>query len=352
MGLRFFKRVKILPFMTLNLTKKGASCSLGGKGGRYTFGSSGTRMTAGIEGTGLYYTKKGGQQERQAAGQKKQAKHDEQPPDPLDWLHLSLWQRLWLSAEEKAFVRGVRTYLLGDLSSAAHILGDHSHPDMQILRGFLALRLGLPDEAYEHFRRAQQAIYQPKGLDYYFQAWGLDLAFPIEINPFISTIAQVDDRGIWLGMAEACRRRGQWEAAIFAASEAAELVPDDAGAKAFLAQVWIESGQAERWDRVLEALAGVPVEEQETAAMSLMRARAMREKGQPGAGELCCKIPKRKAWPNELYRARDLERARCWAAQGTKARLKRAQTELQRLYAEQPEDTEVIQAIASLKERG
>ncbi len=346
MGLRFFKRVKILPGMTLNLTKGGASVSIGGKGGRYTFGSRGARLTAGIEGTGLYYTKKLGRQKKKS-GASERPEPAAQDIRPL--LEMTWWERLTLKKEEKAFVYACQAYLEGDMECAQDTLGDWPHPDIQILRGFLALRLGEFQAAYTHFRAAQA---RQQDLDHYFERWGLDLAFPVEVNPFISTLAQTDIRGLWLGMAEACRRQGQWTAAIYAASEAVDLVPEDAASRALLAGLWVESGQPERWDQVLKVLADIPVEEPETAAMSLMRARAMREKGEPEAGEALCKIPRRKAWPSDLYRARDIERAKCWAAQGTKAKVKKARTELQRLYAERPEDSEVIRAIASLKEGG
>jgi hypothetical protein len=57
-GLRFFRRVPILGrFVTLNLSKAGASASVGVPGFHVTSGTHGTRVTAGLPGTGLFYTK-------------------------------------------------------------------------------------------------------------------------------------------------------------------------------------------------------------------------------------------------------------------------------------------------------
>ena len=56
MGFRFFKRVKILPSITLNLNKTGASLSAGVRGAHVTLGSKGVRQTVGLPGTGLFYT--------------------------------------------------------------------------------------------------------------------------------------------------------------------------------------------------------------------------------------------------------------------------------------------------------
>jgi hypothetical protein len=56
MGLRFFRRVRIAPGLTVNLSRGGASLSLGRRGSRVTIGSSGARATVGVTGTGLFYT--------------------------------------------------------------------------------------------------------------------------------------------------------------------------------------------------------------------------------------------------------------------------------------------------------
>src|SRR5262245_1370933 len=56
MGFRFFKRVNILPGVTLNLSKSGGSVSAGPHGARVTVGPQGSRVTLGIPGTGLFYT--------------------------------------------------------------------------------------------------------------------------------------------------------------------------------------------------------------------------------------------------------------------------------------------------------
>jgi hypothetical protein len=57
MGWRFYRRFKILPGMTVNLSKKGASVSVGVRGAHLTAGRSGIRETIGLPGTGVYYTK-------------------------------------------------------------------------------------------------------------------------------------------------------------------------------------------------------------------------------------------------------------------------------------------------------
>jgi hypothetical protein len=56
MGFRFFRRIKIIPGVTLNVSKSGVSTSLGVKGAHVTLGNGKERATVGIPGTGMSYT--------------------------------------------------------------------------------------------------------------------------------------------------------------------------------------------------------------------------------------------------------------------------------------------------------
>lgn len=58
MGIRFRKRVKILPGVTINFSKSGASTTIGGKGGSVNIGKDGVYGNAGIPGTGIYAREK------------------------------------------------------------------------------------------------------------------------------------------------------------------------------------------------------------------------------------------------------------------------------------------------------
>lgn len=58
MGFRFYRRINILPGVSLNLGKRGASVSVGPRGAKMTFGQNGTRTSVGIPGTGMRYEKR------------------------------------------------------------------------------------------------------------------------------------------------------------------------------------------------------------------------------------------------------------------------------------------------------
>lgn len=56
MGLRFTRRFSIIPGLRVNLSKSGASLSIGHRGAWYTVGPRGRRATIGLPGTGIYWT--------------------------------------------------------------------------------------------------------------------------------------------------------------------------------------------------------------------------------------------------------------------------------------------------------
>ena len=54
---RLWRRVRIAPGVTINLSKSGASVSVGPRGAKVTVGRRGVRQTLGIPGTGFYATR-------------------------------------------------------------------------------------------------------------------------------------------------------------------------------------------------------------------------------------------------------------------------------------------------------
>jgi hypothetical protein len=56
MTLRLWRRKRIAPFVTANLSKSGVSLSLGPRGAHWTIGGQGQRVTVGAPGTGLFVT--------------------------------------------------------------------------------------------------------------------------------------------------------------------------------------------------------------------------------------------------------------------------------------------------------
>jgi hypothetical protein len=58
MPLRFTRRLSLVPGLRVNLSKRGASLSVGHRGAWYTVGPRGGRATLGLPGTGLFWMEK------------------------------------------------------------------------------------------------------------------------------------------------------------------------------------------------------------------------------------------------------------------------------------------------------
>jgi len=60
MPFRFYRRVHILPGVSVNVSKSGPSLSVGVRGAHVTLGRNGVSRTVGIPGTGIYYSSRSG----------------------------------------------------------------------------------------------------------------------------------------------------------------------------------------------------------------------------------------------------------------------------------------------------
>jgi len=57
---RFYRRVRILPGLTVNVSKSGPSLSVGIRGAHVTVGRRGVTRTVGLPGSGIFYTSRTG----------------------------------------------------------------------------------------------------------------------------------------------------------------------------------------------------------------------------------------------------------------------------------------------------
>lgn len=68
MGFRFYRRINLIPGVSINLGKRGASLSVGPRGAKTTFGRNGARTSIGIPGTGMRYEKRWGKTSTEGSG--------------------------------------------------------------------------------------------------------------------------------------------------------------------------------------------------------------------------------------------------------------------------------------------
>ena len=141
MAYRFWRRVKIAPGLTLNLSKTGGSLSMGPRGAKFTVGPRGRRATAGIPGTGLFYTQKLSGGTRKRGRRSSAADEVEEAISPEERLSLGFFKRLITPSEERALVDGCRELVLGHEKMALEYLRESVHlADGACLAGFVALK--------------------------------------------------------------------------------------------------------------------------------------------------------------------------------------------------------------------
>ena len=102
MSFHFWRRIRLTPWVTLNLSKSTASLSLGLRGAEYTISPQGTRATAGVTGAGLFYTVHYSKSAGRGGAAPATAVLHREP------LTLGIFQRLMTRAEERLFIEGKR----------------------------------------------------------------------------------------------------------------------------------------------------------------------------------------------------------------------------------------------------
>lgn len=221
MGLRFFKRVKIAPGLTLNMSKSGPSFSFGPRGLKYTVGPRGTRKTFGIPGTGLYYTTTSGWGKK--PGYSSPAPSNVAPPSSLD---LGFFRNISTPPAERELVTGLKQYLSGNNDEAfSTFRGNASLVDSVFMLGFLSLGKGLFQEAEAAFVKCRGLLSDlGNSIHKYIKGFQLSL----QITDYIDSPIEIDRRGLALAMVEAYQKQGKYAEAIREATALWESNPSDA----------------------------------------------------------------------------------------------------------------------------
>lgn len=209
MGLRFFRRFRIGPGVTLNVSTSGVSVSLGPPGAKVTVGPTGTRATVGLPGTGLYYTTSLGDAPRGAGAA--------------------------LGKADRALLEACDAAERGDPAEALAMAGPARQPDGAFLRGVLRLALGDDPVAAEADLR--KAVAGRDRLGSAFRAIGRSPSVRVPIDDDTSAVLAPDALGASLGLVEALQRQGRTDAALRLARRLAREHPDDALVRLSLADL-------------------------------------------------------------------------------------------------------------------
>ena len=341
MGLRFWRRIQLLPGITLNLSKSGGSLSFGPRGAKFTVGPRGKRATAGLPGTGLFYTTPLEDKGRRRRGAGAPAAPTVPARDRLD---LNFFQRLITPAGEEALVDGCRALSQGDEAGALkHLQQATDLADGAFLAGFLALKRQDFDRAIAWLN---QAIENSPRLGRYFTRYGIAATLSLPITEEVTAHLGPDRRGVWLGLAEAHQGRGEIEAAIDWLEQLRRNRPEDVVARLSLAELLLERGAEDpgTCHRVVTLAQDIDNETAIHATLLLYKARALRGLGMltPARDTLTRALRRKKDRPEELLQTLRFERAEVYAELGHKARARR---EWEKLYAEAPEYRDVAERL-------
>jgi tetratricopeptide (TPR) repeat protein len=337
MSFRFWRRIRIAPGVTLNLSKSGGSLSFGPRGAKFTIGPHGKRVTAGIPGTGLFYTTKLG------GGSVGTGKSRQTIPTE-ERLSLGFFKRLVTPDDEAAFVDGCRELALGNEEEAyAHLQKAVHFPDGAFLAGFLALKLGKPAEA-AHFLASAAGAQEKLGR--LFGKYGLSATMALAITDEVAAAVSCDREGALLGLVEAYQAQGRVNEAIQCLETLRRLHPDDPVIRLSLCELLLErdGDTKEAAKRVVHLTQRIENESAVHAALLLYKARALRKLGLSEAAKeaLTIALRRKKGRGEELLRAIRYERALVFEDIGRKAQARR---ELERLYAEAPDYADVADRL-------
>lgn len=340
MAFRFWRRIRIAPGVTLNLSKSGGSLSLGPRGAKFTIGPRGGRATVGIPGTGLFYTT------TLPSGRSSGGSSASHPAPaiptvrPEDRLTLGFFKRLITPDDEEALVDGCRELVLGSEEQALEHLEQAVHlADGAYLAGFLALKQERLEEAANYLTTAAE---KHSRLGRYFSKYGISATMSLPITEEVSAQVGPDLRGVLLGMVEVYQRQERREDAITCLERLQRLEPHDVVVKLSLAELLLDArpGDKNVYRKVVRLAEGIGNETPVHTVLLLYKARALRGLGLLDAARetLTGALRRKKGRSEELLRAFRYERALVYEDLGQG---RRARSELEKLYAEDPDYEDV-----------
>src|SRR5713101_1546046 len=357
MGFRFFKRMNVLPGVTLNLSKSGGSVSVGPRGAKFTVGPQGSRFSLGIPGSGLFYTtnfslgnlgKLFVHSSESSADAPIPAPAETpspaQRPKPVvreqDRLTPSFFEKLFTPSDQKALADGCQALASGDDDAAFEHLQKAIHlADGAFLAGFLALKKGKLAEATQYLTAAAG---QEQELGRYLSHYGIAATMSLATTEKVSAHVGPDSRGVLLALAEAYQAQDRRPDAVACLERLRQLEPDDVVVKLSLAELLMEAKGRDReiYQKVVQLAQGVENESPVHTALLLYKAKALRGLNLLDAAleTLSNALKRKKDRSDEVLRALRYERALVYEGQGQD---RRARAELEKLYAEAPDYEDV-----------
>jgi tetratricopeptide (TPR) repeat protein len=339
MAFRFWRRIKIAPGVTLNLSKSGGSVSFGPRGAKFTVGPRSKRATVGIPGTGLFYTQTLPGRSRDGNANSSPT-HATPSVSAVDRLTLGFFKRLVTPDDEKSLVDGCRELVMGRENQALHHFRQAAHlADGAYIAGFLSLKEERLDEAESYLTTAEK---KHNDLGCYFSKYGISATMILPITDEISAHVGPNIRGVLLGLVEIHQLQERWRSAIACLKRLRRLEPNDVVVKLSLSELLTEAYQDDKKasQTIVKLSEGVVNETPAHAALMLYKAKALRGLGLPIAARdtLTAALRRKKDRSKELLAALRYERALVYEDLGRRSQ---ARSAFEKLYAESPDYEDV-----------
>lgn len=341
--------MKLVPGVTLNLSKSGGSLSFGPRGGHFTMSPRGNRITGGVPGTGLFYTQRVGGSGKSRRTRSRRATPPAPTVPPSSRLTMGFFKRLFTPKDEENLVDGMREFVSGHRDRAREYLEQASHlADGAFLAGMLALDEGDLDAAMRHLEMARRKSRQ---LGTYLDRYGVDATVSIAVTPELAAHVRPSRHGVLLTLVEVYQRLGRLDRAQECLERLRVSAPDDMVATLSLVELLLDTRGDDRatLQRIVRIGAGVENESAVHAALLLYKGRALARLGLHTAARdtLTAALRRHKDRPADLLHAIRYERALVYDAMGNDSR---AREEFERLYAEDPGYEDVAKRLG-LKRR-
>ena len=338
--------MKVAPGVTLNFSKSGISTSLGVRGAKYTVGPRGTRRTVGLPGSGLFYTEEnrwGSNKGSKKRGGGSRASSPAPPPVESK-LELGFFDRLLTPENEKELVAGCKAQVEGDNEKALrHFRKATDLADGAFMAGFLLVNKKRFKEAEAILRTA---LARQKNLGKFFDKYGVEIDLALPITAEVTAHVRPCRRGLLLGLAEILQTQGKNKEALAFLKKLHKDDPDDVLVQLSIAELIVEARPESKKlaKQIVELVGNIENDTSIHSGLMLYKAHALRTLGLLTAArdELTAALRKRKDRSDELLRALRYERGCVYAELGQQ---KRARSEFERVYAEEPGYEDVAERL-------
>ena len=338
MGFRFFKRIKIAPGISFNLTKRGASVSIGPRGAKITAGSRGVSATTSVPGSGLYYTNKLTKQSKSSCSK------SSSNSSASNKLNIGFFERLLTPSHKKAFIDGCKDLLKGEDVSALNDFQKDSHPDCNFMCGFIHMKLKNKEKALEYFEWAKA---DSSNLGELFDEYGIYPTFYLQITEHINTELTADIRTLYLLLVEFYQEDNQIDKTINLLETLVQNDPHDLIAQLSYSEILLELDDATHYKKVLDLIGSIENESEVHTCLIYYKAISLNKlELNSAATELLTKALRRKKNRSEsLLKAIRYLRAEVYEETGKKAARKK---DLELIYSIDPNYEDVAEKLGLL----